>query len=40
MYAQEVSKSENMLLFIVDPLVVLKISFLTLLSLVVDLSKP
>lgn len=39
-YAQEVSKSENMLLFIVDPLVVLKISFLTLLSLVVDLSKP
>lgn len=38
-YVWELNKSENML-FIIDPLLVLKINILTLLTLVVDLSKP
>lgn len=37
---QELNKNENMLLLIINPLLVLKINILTLLTLVVDLSEP
>lgn len=39
-YVQELNKNENMLLLIINPLLVLKINILTLLTLVVDLSEP